>query len=136
MGRSITKRFSRLGAMLGILLALVFAGASLSSAVDRIQHAPGAPAAHQHLAFSEYSADASDAEHLSPQGNKDGRSDDIPAGHHHHMDAGAGLVIRAPAAIATMSPSSLAYRAAPATGLASPRAAGPEKPPKAAQLLA
>src|SRR3546814_1534187 len=60
-------------AMLCIALALVFAGASLASAVDRMQHGPGGSPAHEHMLFSDISLeDAHDQDHHQPdQGGED-----------------------------------------------------------------
>src|SRR3546814_14926464 len=60
-------------AMLCIALALVFAGASLASAVDRMQHGPGGSPAHEHMPFSDISLeDAHDQDHPKPdQGGED-----------------------------------------------------------------
>src|SRR3546814_11485033 len=82
-------------AMLCIALALVFAGASLASAVDRMQHGPGGSPAHEPMLFSDISLeDAHDQDHHQPdQGGED--PSDRPAGGHHYGDSGSGLIILA-----------------------------------------
>src|SRR3546814_1697036 len=80
-------------AMLCIALALVFAGASLASAVDRMQHGPGGSPAHEHMLFSDISLeDAHDQDHHQPDQGGEDPSDRL-AGGHHHGDSGSGLII-------------------------------------------
>src|SRR3546814_3278542 len=84
-------------AMLCIALALVFAGASLASAVDRMQHGPGGSPAHEHMLFSDISLeDAHDQDHHQPDQGGEDPSDRL-AGGHHHGDSGSGLIILASA---------------------------------------
>ncbi|WP_128830641.1 hypothetical protein [Sphingobium fuliginis] len=83
-------------AMLCIALVFVFAGMSLSNSMDRIQHAPGAPIAHEHMLLGDLSLELDHADdHHSPQPDD---SDDDPVGHlagghHHHADGGSGLIV-------------------------------------------
>lgn len=124
----------RMGAMLCIVLALAFAGASAASAVNGIQHRPGSSAHHEHMPFSDMLVDADD--HHDDHGNA-GDRDGSPAadhqpgtGHHHHGDSGSGL----PAFTSTEMPMpgleagqhDLTRDPAP-PGLSS---YGPERPPK------
>src|SRR3546814_18670172 len=91
-------------AMLCIALALVFAGASLASAVDRMQHGPGGSPAHEHMLFSDISLeDAHDQDHHQPDQGGEDPSDRL-AGGHHHGDRGSGLIIlaSAPATVAAL----------------------------------
>src|SRR3546814_3284601 len=70
-------------AMLCIALALVFAGASLASAVDRMQHGPGGSPAHEHMLFSDISLeDAHDQDHHQPDQGGEDPSDRLAGGHH------------------------------------------------------
>src|SRR3546814_18950475 len=91
-------------AMFCIALALVFAGASLASAVDRMQHGPGGSPAHEHMLFSDISLeDAHDQDHHQPDQGGEDPSDRL-AGGHHHGDSGSGLHILASAAATVAEP--------------------------------
>ena len=122
---------NKLCAALCVALALVFAGSSLSSAVDRIQHAPGASLAHEHMVLSDIShGDVHDADHHQPDPDDQDSSDHLAGGHHHHGDNGAGLIALASAdsVLATM-PGDVHGLAPdrPAVGF---RIQGPKRPPK------
>src|SRR3546814_20214366 len=85
-------------AMFCIALALVFAGASLASAVDRMQHGPGGSPAHEHMLFSDISLeDAHDQDHHQPDQGGEDPSDRL-AGGHHPGDSGSGRRLPASAA--------------------------------------
>ncbi len=121
--------------MLAVVLALVFAAMSLSSVVDRIQHAPGGSTEHQHLLFSEYSADA-DADHHAPQPDDDSPGNHLGSGHHHHAEGMSGLLALAGGSATTMPLAGMAYNlenTAPPLGAYVP---GPERPPRASDTLA
>lgn len=116
--------------MLCIALTLVFAGASLSGVLDDLQHAPGAPAEHEHLLFSPISLEPHHAEHHAPQPDQDSPADHL-AGHHHHGDNGPGLVVPGSAGTAVLALTDdlremMSDRQAPGW-----MARGPERPPKA-----
>src|SRR3546814_6276053 len=84
-------------AMFCIALALVFAGASLASSVDRMQHGPGGSPAHEHMLFSDISLeDAHDQDHHQPDQRGEDPSDRL-AGGHHHGDSGSALILLASA---------------------------------------
>jgi len=136
----------RLGTMLCMALALVFAGTSLSSIVDKIQHTPGAAAQHSHLLFSELADEGlhlddhdlghHDADHHAPGEDQDddGSTPHAPSGHHHHGDSGSGLLALAHDG-ALPSPPSVRLNGfaseRPVTGL---RVPGPERPPKTGSM--
>lgn len=127
----------RLITMLCIALVLVFAGASLSSAVDRIQHAPGASIEHQHMVFSEMTVELDHAnDHLAPQPGDDDPADHLPGGDHHHGDAGSGMLVAALAASALFAISGDLHGLAPDNQTSGLHIHGPERPPKSLTLNA
>src|SRR3546814_14717751 len=76
--------------MLCIALTLVFAGASMTSIVDRVQHEAGVTADHEHLPLSIIAFDASDHDGGHPEAMTPDDSGKAP-GHqpddeHHHQD--------------------------------------------------
>ncbi|EQB00740.1 hypothetical protein N5J77_15335 [Sphingobium yanoikuyae] len=133
MQTSETSIVKRLTAMLCIALVFVFAGMSLSNSMDRIQHAPGAPIAHEHMLLGDLSLELDHADdHHSPQPDD---SDDDPVGHlagghHHHADGGSGLIVpdQAPAAILALAASAGTFE--PQRRPLGVKARGPERPPK------
>lgn len=128
---------TRLLSMLCIALALVFAGSTLSNAVDQIQHAPGGASEHEHLLFSDISIDDThDQDHHEPDQGDENSPDHLAGGHHHHGDSGAGLIVLAAAdtrltAPAGDNPGFVPDR--PAIGI---RLLGPERPPKISTISA
>lgn len=117
--------------MLCIALALIFACVSLSSAVDRVQHARGASTAHEHLFFSDLTIeDAHDQGHHQSDTNDQSQSD-FPAGdHHHHGDSGSGLVsaLVAPTPVVVLMDDT--HGLPPARPPVGFQLQGPERPPK------
>lgn len=122
---------TKLCTMLCIALALVFAGSTLSSAIDHIQHSPGGTTEHEHLLLSDMSIeDTHDQDHHEPDQSDENPSDQLAGGHHHHGDGGAGLIVLAAAdaglaAPAGNNPGFVPDR--PAIGI---RLLGPDRPPK------
>ena len=118
-------------AALCVALALLFAGSSLSSAVDRIQHAPGASPTHEHMVLSDFSLeDVDDRGHQQPDPDDQDPADHLAGGHHHHGDNGAGLIALASAdAILATLPGD-AHGLAPDRPAVGFRIQGPERPPK------
>lgn len=128
--------------MLCMALALVFAGTTLSSVVDTIQHAPGAAAQHSHLLFSELADEGlhlddhdlghHDADHHAPDGDQDdgGNPAHAPSGHHHHGDSGSGLLATADNGAIQPSPAAQLRGFAPEPSVTGLRVPGPERPPK------
>src|SRR3546814_16531035 len=82
--------------MLCIALTLVFAGASMTSIVDRVQHEAGVTADHEHLPLSIIAFDASDHDGGHPEAMPPDDSGQAP-GHqpavenHNQGDTGAEL---------------------------------------------
>ncbi|WP_288287783.1 hypothetical protein [uncultured Sphingobium sp.] len=101
MDRSARFSLKRMCAMLCVVLALAFAGASATRIVDRIQHQPGGPADHTHLPFSDIAYDADDHydDHAGTDDQDNGANPDHQPGpsHHHHGDSGSGLPVLAAA---------------------------------------
>src|SRR3546814_13681140 len=82
-------------AMLCIALALVFAGASRASAVDRMQHGSGGSRAPGHMLFSDISLeDAHDQDHYQPDRRGEHPPDHL-AGGAQQGASGAGQIITA-----------------------------------------
>lgn len=121
-------------AMLCIALLLVFSFASLSSAVDEVQHAPGVSVGHEHVFLSDLSL-AQGHEHTphAPTPDDAGPTDHL-SGHHHHGDSGSSLIL-----LGSYSAGEFAWAAAmhgmePERRAPGQRVAGPERPPKPSSL--
>jgi hypothetical protein len=126
---------NKICAMLCIALALVFAGASLASAVDRMQHGPGGSPTHEHMLFSDISLEDAHEDHHQPdQGNED--PTDRLAGSHHHGDSGSGLIILASADATVAALVDEAHGLAPDRPVLGFRIQGPERPPKPSTISA
>lgn len=127
---------NKICAMLCIALALVFAGASLASAVDRVQHGPGGSPAHEHMLFSDISLeDTHDQDHHQPDQGGEDPSDRL-AGGHHHGDSGSGLIIPASADATVAALLDEAHGLAPDRPALGFRIQGPERPPKPSTISA
>ncbi|WP_171132316.1 hypothetical protein [Sphingomonas sp. ID1715] len=122
---------NRFWAMLCIALAVVFAGTSLSTSIDKIQHAPGVSFEHDHSLFSETSIiqDHADDHHAPQPGDKD-PADHLPGSHHHHGDGGSAVPVTAAAEAAQLVLSGALHGFAPDNQTPSLRISGPERPPK------
>ncbi len=131
-------RTHRLFATLAMVLALVFAGSNLSSAIDRIQHAPGAAVEHEHLAFSSLSAadHDHDADHHSPPPHEDDGSDHMMGGHHHHADGGSPLLAPSSAPDVHLSGTQAAYAFESTDPPPRLTLLGPERPPRPSHMFA
>lgn len=128
---------TRLCSMLCIALALVFAGSSLASALDRIQHAPGGTPAHEHMLFSEIALeDAHDRAHHAPDQSDESSSDQLGGGHHHHGDSGVGLFVMAAGDARLSPPSGDNPGFVPDRLAIAARLSGPERPPKGSTVSA
>lgn len=120
-------------------LAIVFAFASPSSTLDKLQHAAGVSVEHPHLLFGSLSLGASHADHdghPAPASQDDDRKGDDPehmpgSHHHHHSDGGAFQALAA-----DTSPVWDGWRSRyvlePVRQLPSTAVRGPERPPKPA----
>ena len=126
---------NKICAMLCIALALVFAGASLASAVDRMQHGPGGSPTHEHLLFSDISLEDAHEDHHQPD-QGDGDPSDRLAGGHHHGDSGSGLIILASADATVAALLDEAHGLAPDRPAFGFRIQGPERPPKPSTISA
>lgn len=131
-------RIRRLFAKLAIILALVFAGSNLSSAIDQIQHSPGAPIAHQHLGLSDLSvASDHDTDHHAPAPDGDGSTDPVTGTHHHHhADSGSGVMAHMSALATRPTAATTPYAqeiAAPPPRLS---LSGPKRPPRSSHIIA
>jgi hypothetical protein len=121
----------RLTAMLCIALALIFAGFSVSSAIDGIQHAPGAPTEHEHLILSDLSMEQDHADdHHAPASDEDSPADHLPGGHHHHGDSGSGTILPAPAGAMMLVLANDPRDIEPEHQAPGLKVRGPERPPK------
>lgn len=125
----ISIRVQRLCSMLCIVLALVFAGASLSGAVDQIQHAPGATVEHEHLVFSAASIERANADRLSSQPDGEEDTDEMVGGHYHHGDSGSSMLVMTPAELMTSMIGNL-HAIAPERPTVGLPPSGPERPPQ------
>ncbi|MBU7590292.1 MAG: hypothetical protein KAF42_13880 [Sphingopyxis terrae] len=124
--------------MLCIGLMLVFASASMASAVDRIQHQSSVVDDHEHLPFSKIVFETSDHQHEShTTDSTDG--DDAPdhqpgTGNHQHVDSGSGMLgplsQGSPWAFARAS----SWRPAADSLMADFLTHGPERPPKSSAI--
>ncbi|MBN2974289.1 hypothetical protein OVY48_05800 [Sphingobium sp. SA2] len=122
---------NRFWAMFCIALAVVFAGASLSTSIDKIQHAPGVSFEHDHSLFSDASIiqDHADDHHVPQPGDND-PSDHLPGSHHHHGDGGSAVPVTASADSVQVALSSELLGLAPDNQTPGLRIPGPERPPK------
>ena len=132
-------RFSlkRLCAMLCVVLALGYAGASAANAVNRIQHQLGG--SHEHMLLSEVSVDTADHhdhdDHDDNAGSDDRDGGTQPehqpgTGHHHHGDVGSGLPAFGPGAAHGLDPGSDSHSLKPDRRARALASYGPERPPK------
>lgn len=123
--------------MLCIALALVFAGSTLSSALDHIQHASSGTPEHEHLLFSDISIeDTHDQNHHEPDQGDENPSDQLAGGHHHHGDSGAGLIVLAAADTSLATPAGDNPGFVPDRPAFGIRLLGPERPPKISKIRA
>lgn len=125
-----SRRF-RLGALLCIALLALFAGMNLSRTMDRIQHGAGRP--HVHLLLSALSVEeAHDAVHDGSSRGSTGPADHIPDGshHHHHGDAGSGLIPLAQSGIDARQPDHARHGIASARSEPGVAPQGQERPPR------
>lgn len=121
--------------MLCMVLTLAFAGAAQSSMQDHFRHLPGVEIAHEHGLLSELTVQP-EADHHDASGQRDGRSADPVAGHHHHSDSGSGMPAQAGLEPIKFAPGlGLFVREAEARlrGLGT---TGQERPPKLADMSA
>jgi hypothetical protein len=128
VGRNLTLLRTCL-ATLCAALAMVFAGSSAASVVDRFQH--DAHLAHEHGLHLSFSLDDNHHDHHADHGEQKGddASDHPPGAGHHHADAPAGALntslASAPAAVAD-----IVLAAAEATRAKGIRPGGLERPPR------
>lgn len=125
----------RLCSMLCIALTLVFAGASMTSIVDRLQHDVGVAADHEHLPLSVIAFDTSDhadghSDATSPVNSEDAPSHQPGTEHHHHGDSGPSLAAFGTLGQAGVFPISSSQPFVGDDRLASVLIHGPERPPK------
>jgi hypothetical protein len=130
---------ARLITMLCIALAMVFAGASLSRNVDRLQHGPGGSPIHEHLLFSDISLDdghSHDFDHDQSGYDDDDSSEPFTGGHHHHGDLGSGLILLASHDWSVPALRGDRHNQVPEPREAGFRILGPERPPKTSTISA
>lgn len=130
LAADLPRRLARMVSMLCCLLALCSAATASASAVDRLQHHPGAPIEHAHMLLSDLSMVA---DHADDSGSG---SPDHPPGHHHHGDSGTGLPVLHPDGDAFLSPGGSQPVPSLATLSRGDSVAGPERPPKLANPIA
>lgn len=129
-----------------MVLTLVFAIVTVTSGFDRLQHAPGAVIAHQHMLFGNLSIDQDhidDHHHMDDQGDGDskdhgdsdqGTPDHLPGSHHHHGDNAPSLLASISGGVPVMGASADGHvieQQSPIIGRLVP---GPERPPKASRI--
>lgn len=124
-----------------VALSVVFAGASASSLIDKLQHQGPSAHAHAHIVFSvaleDHHADG-DLDHHGDHADDvasvqapDVAPDHLPgAGHHHHTDSPAGFVATGAPLAALTAQSSERLAARSDHLIRSPGSPGPERPPK------
>lgn len=128
-----TSLLARLIAMLCIAIILLFAGMSMSSAMDRVQHAPSAPIEHEHMLFGDLSLelDHADDHHGSqPDDSNDDPAGQLAGGHHHHADGASGMIVpnQTQATMLSLAADMRAFETQrQSLGI---KARGPERPPK------
>ena len=123
--------------MLCIALSVVFAGVSLSGALDAVQHAPGASIEHKHLVFSDFSIeqDHVDDHHLPASDDEGGTSDHL-AGHHHHGDSGSGMAAAPTGDTMTLARVRGLHAVEPERQMSSMHTDGHERPPRRQTMIA
>lgn len=133
MSISLSTLRLRLGAMLCILLVMLFAGMGLSRTMDGIQHEAGATQRHAHMLFSGLTAEeAHDAQHDRAEVEDQDRSNRLPDGHHHHHgDGGAGVILLAQAGLMAPLFDSARHGLPQERGGLGSAVRGPERPPRA-----
>jgi len=121
--------------MLCIALTLVFAGASMTSIVDRLQHEVGVIADHEHLPLSVIAFDMSDhsdrhSDTTNSVDNEGAPSHEPDTGHHHHGDTGSSLPALGAQGQVVFFLASASQPFADDDRLAGVLIQGPERPPK------
>lgn len=128
------RTFDRWVAMLCIALVLVFSFASLSSAIDKVQHASGVSVAHEHVFLSDLSlAQDHEQAHHSSTPDDAGPTDHL-AGHHHHGDSGSSLILLGFYSAGEFAWSGTTHRMETERRAPGQRVPGPERPPKPSSL--
>ncbi|MFZ2997944.1 hypothetical protein [Sphingobium sp.] len=122
----------RLGAMLCIALAALFAGMGLSRTMDRMQHESGSTQQHGHMLFGGLSVEeAHDADHDGPQMQDADEQDPLPESHHHHHgDSGSGMIPIAQSAMAMLLLDSARHGLPQDNVRAGSAIDGPKRPPR------
>jgi hypothetical protein len=119
-------------AALCVGLALVFAGSSAASVLDRLQHAADLP--HEHgLHLTLNSGDGGPADHDSQGHDHDergDRSDNHPSPGHHHADAPAGALNSPGVATPRVEAAPVALAGVQAARPKGVRPGGLDRPPK------
>jgi hypothetical protein len=134
--------FNRLCTMLCMALTLVFAGVTLTSGFDHLQHAPGAVIAHQHLLFGNLSIDQDhidDHHHMDDHDEDDGDGDQgtpdhLPGSHHHHGDNAPSLLASTADSVSVMRASAGRHDIEQQSPIVGRLVPGPERPPKAVRI--
>jgi len=131
-------RVERFVAVLCLVLALVYAGASASQAINTMQHSAAQEAAHEHSVLSD--ALEMRGSHHADDGPADLDNDqtqhDVAGGHHHHGDTGPSLLATSAnelPGVMLFSNSRAPARDRRVDGIAVP---GPERPPMVLKLAA
>lgn len=123
--------------MLCIGVALVFAGASAASVVDRFEHQNHL--AHEHgLHFAVHADDDHDGDHHPPSHHHDGdrdAGDHQPGAGHHHSDAPTGLFSAPPTSSTVVAVAGVVTRPTPGSRIFGLKPGGLERPPKGAANL-
>jgi hypothetical protein len=113
--------------LLGVLLALVYAGSAAAAAVDRLQHGSTAVHAEAHMPFSAPVTDADGGGHHPAEGDNPESSPGAP---HHHADVPGGLVsAELPIGSSYLSPAEPRARE-PRAPAPRARPSGLDRPPK------
>lgn len=131
----------RLGSLVALLLTFVYAGASASAVVNKLEHEPGIAHAASHLPFSatEMEAEAGHHHHdVAADVDNDtapGPQPDAKAGHHHADIPVAGTLDVAGSDLAQRNVISLRHDVGLSRSVAGLGRTGPERPPKTISRL-
>lgn len=135
-------RIDRLFVMLCVALALVYACASASQVIDRIQHSSAHVTQHDHVVFSDAVAVVAHGDHHDDDvgggdvGTGDQPSDHLAGGHHHHGDTGPSLAVDTTEAFGLMALSESLRSSIQDRQIAGVAVPGPERPPRQAAQTA
>lgn len=121
----------RICVIFGVVLALLFAGASSSNMLDRVQHAPSVASDHEHVLFSGLTAESDHSDDHRSSDDDESDTGRVPQGHHHHHgDAGSAIPLDASDRSSIAPVRSHPHDVGPTGERPGSNAAGLERPPR------